>query len=65
MIGDIVMIENQEGVSKVKVTHQVDSIIFKLGRVMDPLTGRQCRGMDFVDEADQGTDKTMDLEKTR
>jgi hypothetical protein len=31
-------------------THKVCEHIFKIGEIVDPVTGRRCRGTKFIDE---------------
>ncbi|OWF52548.1 28S ribosomal protein S17, mitochondrial-like [Mizuhopecten yessoensis] len=66
LIGDIVLIKSlPRNADKSKVTHEVDHIVFKLGCVVDPITGRRCRGTEFVDEADIGTEKPLVIEEVK
>lgn len=32
------------------VQHYVHDIVFKMGNIIDPVTGRRCRGAKFIDE---------------
>ncbi|XP_069112500.1 small ribosomal subunit protein uS17m-like [Argopecten irradians] len=60
LIGDIVLIRSlPRSEDKRLVTHKVDRVVYKLGCVVDPVTGRRCRGTEFVDEADEGTEKPL------
>ncbi|KAH9515742.1 37S ribosomal protein S17 mitochondrial [Bulinus truncatus] len=48
--GDIVKVEQLPEKLSVEVEHEVTEIIFPMGRIVDPLTGRRCRGTKFIDE---------------
>ncbi|GAB1607365.1 28S ribosomal protein S17, mitochondrial-like [Argonauta hians] len=50
-IGDIVVIDQLKDRHSVQITHQIQSILFKTGAVVDPITGKQCCGTKFVDTA--------------
>lgn len=49
-IGDIILIERLPRKLTTLVTHRVKEQVFKLGSVVDPVTGRRCRGTEFIDE---------------
>ncbi|XP_060062716.1 small ribosomal subunit protein uS17m-like [Ylistrum balloti] len=66
LIGDIVLLKSlPKSEEKTRVTHEVDRIVFKLGCVIDPVTGRRCRGTEFVDEADVGSEKPLVIEEIK
>ncbi|GFO43396.1 28S ribosomal protein s17, mitochondrial [Plakobranchus ocellatus] len=48
--GDIVRIEKLEEKLTVEVEHKVVEVVFPIGRTVDPITGRRCRGLHFIDE---------------
>ncbi|RUS72733.1 hypothetical protein EGW08_019500 [Elysia chlorotica] len=48
--GDIVRIEQLSEKLTVEVEHRVVEVVFPIGRTVDPVTGRRCRGMHFIDE---------------
>jgi len=49
-IGDIVVCKNLDQRFSKQVYSQIDSIMYKVGVTVDPLTGRKCRGTDFIDD---------------
>ena len=49
-VGDIVKIEELTERATPSVTHKVCEHVFKIGEIIDPVTGRQCRGTKFIDE---------------
>ncbi|XP_033753958.1 28S ribosomal protein S17, mitochondrial-like isoform X2 [Pecten maximus] len=66
LIGDIVLIRSlPKNLDKKRVTHKVDRVVYKLGCVVDPVTGRRCRGTEFEDEADKGTEKPLVIEEIK
>ncbi|KAI8759621.1 28S ribosomal protein S17 mitochondrial [Biomphalaria glabrata] len=48
--GDIVKIEQLPEKLSVEVEHEIVEVVFPMGRTVDPLTGKRCRGMKFIDE---------------
>ncbi|CAD5114771.1 DgyrCDS3815 [Dimorphilus gyrociliatus] len=48
--GDIVLIRELEEPQSDVVQHYVHDIVFESGNIIDPITGRKCRGTKFVDE---------------
>ncbi|KAL5021142.1 hypothetical protein ScPMuIL_000297 [Solemya velum] len=50
-VGDIVLIKELTERLTPEVKHEVHEMVFELGKVVDPVTGRRCRGRDFIDEA--------------
>ncbi|GFS27429.1 28S ribosomal protein S17, mitochondrial [Elysia marginata] len=63
--GDIVRIEKLNEKLTVEVEHKVVEVVFPIGRTVDPITGRRCRGMNFIDgkarqeEAERIANSTM------
>ncbi|KAK7475010.1 hypothetical protein BaRGS_00033757, partial [Batillaria attramentaria] len=49
-IGDIVLIERQAKRTSPLISHEIKEHVFKLGSVVDPVTGKRCRGKVFIDE---------------
>lgn len=49
-IGDIVLIERLAQKTSPFVSHQIKEHVFKLGSIVDPVTGRRCRGKGFIIE---------------
>ncbi|KAI0217048.1 28S ribosomal protein S17, mitochondrial [Lamellibrachia satsuma] len=47
--GDIVLIKLQDEPQSARVKHTLKEIIFPVGATVDPITGRRCRGTEFVD----------------
>ena len=46
--GDIVLVRTLDEPQSDKVKHYVKELVFDIGNVKDPLTGRRCRGPDFA-----------------
>lgn len=56
-VGDIVKIQKlPESVTPI-TTHKVCEHIFKIGEIVDPVTGRRCRGTKFIDEENRKLSK--------
>ncbi|XP_064599280.1 small ribosomal subunit protein uS17m-like [Liolophura sinensis] len=49
-IGDFVLIEELDERVSPRTRFELKEIVFKLGAVVDPVTGRRCRGTEFIDE---------------
>ncbi|XP_070178415.1 uncharacterized protein [Littorina saxatilis] len=49
-IGDIILIERLPEKLTPLVTHEIKEQVFKIGAVVDPVTGNRCRGTIFIDE---------------
>ena len=49
-LGDIVLIKRLREPHSDRVYHYLKEVVFKLGEVKCPVTGRRCRGTEFVDE---------------
>lgn len=49
--GDIIVMKNLQERYKKDVYAKVDSIMFAVGNIVDPVTGRKCRGTEYIDEA--------------
>ncbi|XP_046557137.1 28S ribosomal protein S17, mitochondrial-like [Haliotis rubra] len=56
-VGDIVMLQRLPERMTTKVGHEVKEIVYKLGSVVDPITGTRCRGQQFIDEAERELQK--------
>ena len=50
-VGDIVRIRPQEEPQSDRVQHEVREVVFPVGRVVDPITGRRCRGTEYINES--------------
>ncbi|KAL3859714.1 hypothetical protein ACJMK2_009918 [Sinanodonta woodiana] len=48
--GDIVLIKAMNKETYPQTTFEIVDVIFKEGEVIDPITGRRCRGRHFIDE---------------
>jgi len=48
-MGDIVLLKALPEARAKHVKHQVAEIVYKVGRVVDPLTGRSVAGTEFVE----------------
>ena len=64
-IGDIVLIKGLKDILHPELRHEIDSIVFKHGATVDPVTGRPCRGTEYVDAEEREAEKlrrdTVDL----
>lgn len=56
--GDIVVVRNLDEKYKGKVTCKVHDILYKAGAVKDPVTGRLCRGTEYIDEAERKVEQS-------
>ena len=48
--GDIVLIKQLEEPQSDRVKHYVKDFVFQVGNIVDPVTGRRCRGPEFINE---------------
>ncbi|XP_005099603.1 28S ribosomal protein S17, mitochondrial [Aplysia californica] len=49
-LGDLVRIDKLPEKLTVEVEYKVADVVFPIGRVVDPITGRKCRGTRFIDD---------------
>lgn len=56
-VGDIVLLQRLPERMTTKVGHEVQEIVYKLGSVVDPITGTKCRGQQFIDETERQLQK--------
>ena len=49
-VGDMVRIRSQKEPQSDRVQHELREIVFKVGHIIDPITGRRCRGLEFINE---------------
>ena len=49
-LGDIVFMKKLAEPQSDQVYHYVHEIVFKVGEVVDPITGRRCKGTEFIKE---------------
>ena len=49
-LGDIVYIKQLQDPQSERVRHFVKEVVFKVGEVIDPITGSRCRGTEFIKE---------------
>ena len=49
-VGDVILIERLPQKTTPLVSHRIKEQVFKLGAVVDPVTGQRCRGTTFIDE---------------
>lgn len=50
--GDWLLVRQLPQPLSIRVNHKVERIVYKSGRVIDPLTGRHSLGYEYADEAD-------------
>ena len=41
----------------VEVEYKVSEVVFPIGRAIDPVTGRKCRGLKFIDDLSRVEEK--------
>ncbi|XP_041375423.1 28S ribosomal protein S17, mitochondrial-like [Gigantopelta aegis] len=52
-IGDMVLLKTLEEQKIPEVRHEVIEMVYKLGAIVDPVTGRRCRGKEYIEEAER------------
>ena len=52
-IGDVVLVKDLPEKITLDVKSEIQSIVYKQGAIRDPLTGRLCRGTEFLDEKER------------
>ncbi|KAM4044723.1 small ribosomal subunit protein uS17m isoform 1-T1 [Anomaloglossus baeobatrachus] len=60
-VGDVVLLKALPERRSKHVTHELSEIVFKVGRVVDPLTGKLCAGSKFLESLEDI--KVDDLDK--
>ncbi|BFZ13566.1 hypothetical protein BsWGS_16605 [Bradybaena similaris] len=48
--GDIIRFQKSPERHSVEVEYETAEVVFPIGRSVDPVTGRRCRGTQFIDE---------------
>uniref|UniRef100_A0A0B7A0A7 Uncharacterized protein n=1 Tax=Arion vulgaris TaxID=1028688 RepID=A0A0B7A0A7_9EUPU len=48
--GDIIRIQQLAEKFSVEVEHETAEVVFPIGRTVDPVTGRRCKGTKFIDD---------------
>ena len=43
--------------------YEISEVVYELGRIKDPLTGRRCNGLRFLDESFVATDRENQLKR--
>ena len=70
--GDWLLVRQLPQALSIRVKHRVERVVYKAGRVVDPLTDRQSLGYEYADEADRTSklfgrlpflDRTLDSKK--
>jgi len=59
-VGDMVLIRRLDNPRSDEVRHEVREIVFPVGHIIDPVTGRRCRGTEYMDQ-DNRTFKQFSL----
>jgi len=49
-VGDMVLIRQLDEPLSVDVKHKVQEVVFPVGNIIEPSTGRRCRGVEYIDE---------------
>jgi hypothetical protein len=44
--------------------YEISEIVYELGRIKDPLTGRLCNGLRFLDESSTAIDRENQLKRS-
>ena len=52
-VGDLVLVKKLEEPLTKDVNHFVAEHVFPIGNVTDPVTGRRCRGTQYLDEVNR------------
>lgn len=64
-VGDIVLLQRR-GTLECRYPlerYEINRIVYELGRIQDPLTGRRCNGLRYLDEASTATDRENQLKR--
>jgi hypothetical protein len=56
-VGDLVLIKKLPEPQSADVRHYVAEPVFHVGNVVDPVTGRRCRGPNYIDEVNRNFKK--------
>lgn len=56
-VGDLVLLQNLSQPQSDRIKHRVHEIVFPVGNIVDPVTGRRCRGPDYLDEVNRKFEK--------
>lgn len=56
-IGDIVLLKSLPEKLTPEIKTEIDSIVFKQGSLVDPVTGRACRGTEYIDVKEREEEK--------
>ncbi|XP_061659972.1 28S ribosomal protein S17, mitochondrial [Syngnathoides biaculeatus] len=51
-VGDVVLLKALPEPRSKHVKHELDRVVYKVGRVVDPLTGKRVAGADFLEPLD-------------
>ena len=56
-VGDLVLVKKLPEPQSADIRHYVAEPVFHVGNVVDPVTGRRCRGPNYVDEVNRNFKK--------
>jgi hypothetical protein len=64
-VGDIVLLKQRPTLEcrYPLERYEISEIVYELGRIKDPLTGRLCNGLRFLDESAVATDRENQLKR--
>jgi len=64
-VGDIVLLKKRSTLEcrYPLERYEISEIIYELGRIKDPLTGRRCNGLRFLDESSVAIDRENQLKR--
>jgi len=56
-VGDLVIVKKLQQPQSADIRHYVAEPVFHVGNVVDPVTGRRCRGPNYIDEVNRTFNK--------
>lgn len=64
-VGDIVLLKKRPTLEcrYPLERYEISEVVYELGRIKDPLTGRRCNGLRFLDESSVATDRENQLKR--
>ena len=62
-VGDIVIVTKSQERMLNNMNVMIDSILYQVGETTDPVTGKRCRGTEFIDEEGRKDEQTKRIEK--
>ncbi|CAF0743066.1 unnamed protein product [Adineta steineri] len=64
-VGDVVLLKKRSTLEcrYPLERYEISEIVYELGRIKDPLTGRRCNGLRYLDESFVATDRENQLQR--